>query len=138
MKQLVDRRVAELHAAADVLGVDRVEFLGYLDSGMAGEPTNDAPGSFASADIDEAAKRLARILEDEHADVLTVYDENGNYGHPDHIQVHRVGVRAGRARRHPPGLRGDGESRPHPAADGADAAGSRLRPNRRPTSTRSA
>ncbi len=94
-EELVDRRVAELHAAADVLGVDRVEFLGYLDSGMAGEPTNGAPGSFASADIDEAAKRLALILEDEHADVLTVYDENGNYGHPDHIQVHRVGVRAG-------------------------------------------
>ena len=93
-EQLVDRRVAELHAAAEVLGVDRVEFLDYLDSGMAGEPTNDAPGSFASADIDEAAARLARILDEEHADVLTVYDENGNYGHPDHIQVHRVGVRA--------------------------------------------
>jgi LmbE family N-acetylglucosaminyl deacetylase len=93
-EQLVDRRVAELHAAAEILGVDRVEFLDYLDSGMAGEPTNDAPGSFASADIDEAAARLARILEDEHADVLTIYDENGNYGHPDHIQVHRVGVRA--------------------------------------------
>ena len=93
-EQLVDRRVAELHAAAGVLGVDRVEFLDYLDSGMAGEPTNDAPGSFAGADIDEAAARLARILREESADVLTVYDENGNYGHPDHIQVHRVGVRA--------------------------------------------
>ena len=91
---LVDRRVAELTAAAEILGVDRVEFLGYNDSGMAGEPTNDAPGSFASADIEEAAARLAGILEAEHADVLTVYDENGNYGHPDHIQVHRVGVRA--------------------------------------------
>ena len=94
-EQLVDRRVAELHAAAAVLGVDRVEFLDYLDSGMAGEPTNDAPGSFASADVNEAAARLARILTEEHADVLTVYDENGNYGHPDHIQVHRVGIRAG-------------------------------------------
>jgi len=93
-EQLVDRRVAELHAAAGVLGVDRVEFLDYLDSSMAGEPTNNAPGSFASADIDEAAARLAKILEDEDADVLTIYDENGNYGHPDHIQVHRVGVRA--------------------------------------------
>jgi LmbE family N-acetylglucosaminyl deacetylase len=93
-EQLVDRRVAELHAAAEVLGVDRVEFLDYRDSGMAGEPTNDAPGSFASADVDEAAARLARILREEAADVLTIYDENGNYGHPDHIQVHRVGVRA--------------------------------------------
>lgn len=93
-ENLVDRRVAELNAAAEILGVDRVEFLDYNDSGMAGEPTNDAPGSFASADVDEAAARLARILEEEQADVLTVYDENGNYGHPDHIQVHRVGVRA--------------------------------------------
>jgi LmbE family N-acetylglucosaminyl deacetylase len=93
-EQLVDRRVSELHAAAEILGVDRVEFLGYRDSGMAGEPTNGAPGSFAGADVDEAAARLARILEEEHADVLTVYDVNGNYGHPDHIQVHRVGIRA--------------------------------------------
>jgi LmbE family N-acetylglucosaminyl deacetylase len=91
---LVDRRVAELHAAAEVLGADRVEFLDYLDSGMAGEPTNDAPGSFASADVEEAAQRLARILDEEHADVLTIYDANGNYGHPDHIQVHVVGKRA--------------------------------------------
>jgi LmbE family N-acetylglucosaminyl deacetylase len=93
-EKLVDRRITELHAAAEVLGVDRVAFLDYLDSGMAGEPTNDAPGSFASADVEEAAARLARILEEEHADVLTVYDENGNYGHPDHIQVHTVGIRA--------------------------------------------
>jgi LmbE family N-acetylglucosaminyl deacetylase len=93
-EQLVDRRIAELNAAAEILGVDRVAFLDYLDSGMAGEPTNDAPGSFATADLDEAATRLARILDEEHADVLTVYDENGNYGHPDHIQVHNVGVRA--------------------------------------------
>lgn len=91
---LVDRRVAELHAAAEVLGADRVEFLDYLDSGMAGEATNHAPGSFASADVEEAAQRLARILDEEHADVLTIYDANGNYGHPDHIQVHVVGKRA--------------------------------------------
>jgi LmbE family N-acetylglucosaminyl deacetylase len=93
-ERLVDRRVAELHAAAEILGVDRVEFLDYLDSGMAGAPTNHAPGSFASADVEEAAARLARILVHEQADVLTIYDENGNYGHPDHIQVHRVGARA--------------------------------------------
>jgi LmbE family N-acetylglucosaminyl deacetylase len=91
---LVDRRVTELNAAAEILGVDRVEFLGYRDSGMAGEPTNDDPESFWSADLDEAATRLARLLAEEQVDVLTVYDDHGNYGHPDHIQVHRVGVRA--------------------------------------------
>ncbi|WP_026455351.1 PIG-L family deacetylase [Saccharomonospora iraqiensis] len=88
------RRVAETHAAAEILGVDRVEFLGYTDSGMMGADTNDAPGSFWTTPVDEAAQRLAAILTDEHADVLTCYDDNGGYGHPDHIQVHRVGMRA--------------------------------------------
>jgi LmbE family N-acetylglucosaminyl deacetylase len=94
-EELWERRVKETHAAADVLGVARVEFLGYTDSGMMGEPTNDLPGTFWTADIEEAAEKLAAILREENADVLTVYDANGTYGHPDHIQVHRVGVRAG-------------------------------------------
>jgi LmbE family N-acetylglucosaminyl deacetylase len=91
---LTERRVAEVDASAEVLGVDRVVYLDYRDSGMAGEATNDDAGAFAGADIDEAAGRLARILQDEHADVLTVYDDHGGYGHPDHVNVHRVGVRA--------------------------------------------
>ncbi len=88
------RRVQETHEAAGILGVHRVEFLGYVDSGMMGEPENDAPMSFWSADIDHAANRLAAILSEEDADLVTVYDDNGGYGHPDHIQIHRVGVRA--------------------------------------------
>jgi LmbE family N-acetylglucosaminyl deacetylase len=91
---LWERRVKEVHASADVLGAARVAFLGYLDSGMMGTPENDAPESFWQADVDEAAGRLADLLREEAADVVIVYDENGNYGHPDHIQVHRVGVRA--------------------------------------------
>jgi len=91
---LTSRRVGEVARAAEVLGIARFEFLGYHDSGMAGLPENDAPGSFWSADVEEAAERLATILRDEDAQVLVVYDENGGYGHPDHIQVHRVGVRA--------------------------------------------
>ncbi|HEX6352046.1 PIG-L family deacetylase [Actinophytocola sp.] len=93
-EQLWQRRVAETQASADILGVDRVEFLGYTDSGMMGEPTNTAPGTFWTADVEEAAERLAVILREEKADVLTVYDDHGGYGHPDHIQVHRVGMRA--------------------------------------------
>jgi LmbE family N-acetylglucosaminyl deacetylase len=93
-EQLWQRRIKETDAAAGILGVARVEFLGYIDSGMMGEPTNDEPGSFWTASIEEAAQRLADILADEQADVLTVYDEHGGYGHPDHIQVHRVGLRA--------------------------------------------
>ncbi|HEV7649546.1 MAG TPA: PIG-L family deacetylase [Actinophytocola sp.] len=94
-EELWERRVKETHAAADILGAARVEFLGYTDSGMMGEPANDLPGTFWTADVEEAAGRLAAILREENADVLTVYDDNGTYGHPDHIQVHRVGVRAG-------------------------------------------
>jgi LmbE family N-acetylglucosaminyl deacetylase len=93
-EQLWERRVSELTAAAAAIGVDRLEFLGYTDSGMIGTPTNDDPSCFWQAPVDEAAERLARILRAEQADVLTVYDENGNYGHPDHIQVHRVGIAA--------------------------------------------
>ncbi|MGH2736006.1 MAG: PIG-L family deacetylase [Actinomycetota bacterium] len=89
---LWERRVKECEAAAAALGVERVEFLGYRDSGMMGTPENEAPESFWRADKDEAADRLARILKDEGADVLTIYDSNGTYGHPDHIQVHRVGL----------------------------------------------
>ena len=91
---LGERRVVETEASAEVLGVERVAFLGYRDSGMMGTPTNDEPGCFWRADVEEAAQRLAAILDEERADVLTVYDDNGGYGHPDHIQVHRVGVRA--------------------------------------------
>ncbi len=91
---LGERRVLEVHASAAALGAQRVEFLGFRDSGMEGEPTNDDPSCFWQADLDEAAGRLAAILVDEGADVLTVYDDHGGYGHPDHIQVHRVGHRA--------------------------------------------
>ncbi len=93
-EELWQRRVAETHASAEILGAQRVEFLGYTDSGMMGTPANDAPGSFWTAPVDEAAKKLAALLEEERADILTCYDEHGGYGHPDHIQVHRVGLRA--------------------------------------------
>lgn len=91
---LLERRRHETHAAADILGVSRVAFLGFTDSGMMGEPTNGASGSFWSTPVDDAARRLAEILAEEQADVLTVYDDHGTYGHPDHIKVHTVGVRA--------------------------------------------
>ena len=93
-EELWQRRVAETHASAEILGAQRVEFLGYTDSGMMGTAANEAPGSFWTAPVDEAAKKLAALLEEERADVLTCYDEHGGYGHPDHIQVHRVGLRA--------------------------------------------
>src|SRR3954462_1213084 len=75
-EQLGVRRIAETFASAAVLGVERVEFLGYLDSGMMGEATNDAPYSFWSADVEQAGNRLAAILREEDADVLVTYDDN--------------------------------------------------------------
>ncbi|MDQ1395697.1 MAG: hypothetical protein QOG64_956 [Acidimicrobiaceae bacterium] len=93
-EELWQRRVEEVTESARILGCARHAFLGYVDSGMMGTPENEAPESFWQADLDEAAERLAQILREEQTDVLVAYDENGNYGHPDHIQVHRVGVRA--------------------------------------------
>lgn len=94
---LWQRRVAETHRSAELLGVSRVAFLGYEDSGMMGEATNDNPACFWQADVSEASDRLAVLLDEVGADVLTVYDAHGGYGHPDHIQVHRVGYRAAAA-----------------------------------------
>jgi LmbE family N-acetylglucosaminyl deacetylase len=91
---LVDRRRGELEASARALGVHRVEMLGYPDSGMAGTPDNERADAFCNVDVEIAASRLAQVLVEEDADVLTVYDPHGNYGHPDHVQVHVVGVRA--------------------------------------------
>ncbi|MGI5165898.1 PIG-L family deacetylase [Spirillospora sp. CA-253888] len=83
-------RMAELHASARLLGCARVVLLGYADSGLDGT----AEDGFASAGVEAAAEELAALLLQEAADLLTVYDPAGGYGHPDHVQVHRVGVRA--------------------------------------------
>jgi LmbE family N-acetylglucosaminyl deacetylase len=87
-------RAREAQASADVLGVQRVAWLGYRDSGMNGWPQNTEDGAFTSADLDEAARRLAAILDEEDADVLVGYDWHGGYGHPDHVKVHTVAHRA--------------------------------------------
>ncbi len=93
-EELWERRVVELANAAEILGSEPPRFLGYKDSGMIGEPTNDDPDCFWQADVDEASVKLASILRDVDATVVTVYDNHGGYGHPDHIQVHRVGLKA--------------------------------------------
>ena len=86
---LADRRADELDRSAAALGCAKVIRLDYPDSGM----RNEHQG-FASMPVEEPAERLAAILRAERADALTVYDRNGGYGHPDHVQVHRVGYRA--------------------------------------------
>lgn len=91
---LADRRRTETERSAAVLGVEHIVWLGYADSGMNGWSQNHEPDAFMSADVDEAADRLVETLLSFDADVLTCYDWHGGYGHPDHIQVHRVGHRA--------------------------------------------
>jgi LmbE family N-acetylglucosaminyl deacetylase len=86
-------RRTECEAAATILGAVGVEFLGYHDSGMAGDPSNAAPGAFSAVPPGEAAAPLAAILERVGAVAVVGYDENGIYRHPDHIQVTNV-VRA--------------------------------------------
>ena len=76
---------------------------------MTGWEQNADPSSFMQADVDEAAGRLAEVLREEQADVLTTYDWHGNYGHPDHIKVHHVGHRAAELAATPRGAGSDHE-----------------------------
>lgn len=96
-EELWERRMDELAESAKILGAEEPRWLGYEDSGMVGEPTNDNPDSFWQADHNEATKRLEAILVEVEADVLTIYDNHGGYGHPDHIRVHTVGMAAAEA-----------------------------------------
>lgn len=91
-------RAGELAAAMAELGVTDHLFLGgpgrYRDSGMMGAPQNEHPDCFWRADVDEAAASLVEVIRRVRPQVLVTYDENGGYGHPDHIQAHRVAMRA--------------------------------------------
>ncbi len=95
---IVDRRRAELDAAAAVIGYDEVVRLGYRDSGMAGSEANARPDSFAQAPLDEATERLVAVVRRHRPQVMVIYgDEQNAYPHPDHLRVHEVGLAAFRA-----------------------------------------
>jgi LmbE family N-acetylglucosaminyl deacetylase len=87
-------RQAELEESCAILGVDDLELLGYHDSGMMGWEANSAPGAFWSTPVADAAERLAGLMQRYRPDVVITYDENGFYGHPDHIQAHRITMAA--------------------------------------------
>lgn len=96
--QLGGYRYTELAAACQALGVRDHRFLGgagrYRDSGMMDTPANDHARAFWQADLDEAAGLLVDVMREVRPRVLVTYDPNGFYGHPDHIQAHRVAMRA--------------------------------------------
>jgi LmbE family N-acetylglucosaminyl deacetylase len=98
---LATRRKAETDASAEALGIARVVWLDYQDSGMTGWDGNADPASFHQADVDTAAQRVADVLTEERADVFTHYDWHGTYGHPDHVKVNVVGSRASELVEHP-------------------------------------
>ena len=109
---LGDHRVGELAAAMAALGVTDHRFLDevpveglpparYRDSGMAWGPDGRAvaapdtrPGAFALADLDDAAARLAAVVREVRPQAVVTYEPGGGYGHPDHVQAHRVTMRA--------------------------------------------
>ena len=96
---LGQHRITELALAMKELGVTDHRFLGegvklYRDSGMMGTEPNNRPDVFWQADLDEAADLLVQLIDEVKPHVLITYDEFGGYGHPDHIQAHRVAMRA--------------------------------------------
>ena len=93
-RRLGELRATELERAMGHLGVTEWENLGYRDSDMMGRAGNHDPRSFWQADLDEAAGRLVWLMRRYRPDVVTTYNEYGGYGHPDHIRVHDVAVRA--------------------------------------------
>jgi len=97
--QLGEHGEAELADAMKALGVSDYRFLGaptikFRDSGMMGTEPNNRPDVFWQADVDVAAKILVEIIEEVKPHILITYDEIGGYGHPDHIQAHRIAMRA--------------------------------------------
>ena len=95
---LGDYRSGELRNAVATLGVDDHRYLGgegrYRDSGRMGTPSSERPDAFWQADLNEAGTQLAAIIREVRPHVVVTYDPNGGYGHPDHIQTHRVTMRA--------------------------------------------
>jgi LmbE family N-acetylglucosaminyl deacetylase len=87
-------RAIELDNAVKILGISRLVRLGYRDSGMKGWPQNDDPESFWATPVDVAAAKLAEVLMEERPQVIMTYNEHGFYGHPDHIQAHRITLAA--------------------------------------------
>ncbi len=93
-ENLGEVRTRELEEAIGLMKVDRLVWLGYRDSGMAGTPDNENPASFHQAALDEAVGRLVRVVREERPQVLVTYEAQGTYGHPDHVRAHQITVAA--------------------------------------------
>lgn len=94
---VVAARKAELERSCEILKVTHLEMLGYHDSGMMGWPQNELPNAFWNTPVDDAAAKIAALMNTYRPDVVVTYDENGFYGHPDHIQANRATLAAAAA-----------------------------------------
>lgn len=97
--RLGEIRRQEVQEACDLLGVSDIRFLGYRDSGMRDTEENKHPDAFMNAPLDEAVERLLQVIRETRPQVLVTYDEEGGYGHPDHIMANRITVEAYRRAR---------------------------------------
>ncbi|MBN9389854.1 MAG: PIG-L family deacetylase [Chloroflexi bacterium] len=88
--RMAEIRRGEMERAARVLNLSAHEWLGYRDSGMMGTPANEDPASFWKADMTEATGRLVKLIRKHRPQVMLTYNSNGGYGHPDHINAHKV------------------------------------------------
>ncbi|MBI5304873.1 MAG: PIG-L family deacetylase [Chloroflexi bacterium] len=87
-------REEEMRCAAEKIGVTNVYFLNYRDSGMMGTTENTDPRCFWQANVMEVTERLVRIIRRHKPHVITTFDPNGGYGHPDHIKIHQAATMA--------------------------------------------
>lgn len=101
-ERLGEAREAELRCAGKALGIDEIHFLGYRDSGMAGTPENQHPQALTMADFEEGVGQIVAHIRRERPDVLVTFDENGGYGHPDHVAIHHMAKEAFAAAADPP------------------------------------
>lgn len=97
--RLGEIRRREVQEACDILGVSDIRFLGYRDSGMRDTDENKHPDAFMNAPMDEAVERLLSVIRETRPQVMVTYDEDGGYGHPDHVMANRVAVEAFRRAR---------------------------------------
>jgi len=91
---VASRREAELLCAAEQLGLEKVHFLGYRDSGMEGTPENDHPNAFINAPLETVTEKIVRYIREFQPEVVLTFDPVGGYHHPDHIYIQRAATAA--------------------------------------------
>ena len=87
-------RTQELRCAAEVLGIHKLHFLNYRDSGMPGSEANQHPKALAAQPVERVAREVAHLMREIQPDVVITFDPIGGYRHPDHIAIHRATVEA--------------------------------------------